>query len=1596
MRSRLSALFGALILAICLSINVSYAMSPPPAEPAEPVKPEIINPKYDAATKKITFKVKPNGHSKIEVYYEDTKKITLTHLGDELKECTITNISPAGINSLYGNSLSIIRNNPANPKEVTIAWTNPEEFREIYLKTVPGIGEEVIESEKYKVNICQLIKNVTAIHEDLTLKEIEKDIGINKNSCKTTIDNLKWNDGIRVQFKYPGGTFNTSPVLSKSNVNDVIYTTHVVNDGYLSTIQVSEGRQIPIDVKINDIHDSAWLTPLIDEVIILKGKGQTELVDASQFSSDYGFNGLVISYTGIEGYIGEKISSVDTALGIDENDFGNGVVILKYKYKKVREDIPAAEGKIKINIKSVNQSPIPYNYQLSETSSWGVYQGNTIINIPWDKITEKCTDRELAEGAKYNLFISRVSNVSSGTISLVPSATTTGKQDVRIDLTDTPLFYGKLDFKYKVSDGENESIDFGVVSINVTKPAQEPLAKDTEVSVQLDEKTKSITLAVENPGNTSYQLDEIKNVRLNGRSLSPSNNTFELTKEVAIGQTGGSIPYVVIKLKDTTSSGLKEGDKITFNYTISYPFGSETRTSTAEVKVSITSADDPNDHEGYLYVHRKPLAFFSPIIKIEAGRVTECTIGSAQEHSYDLDHQFMHSSLYRIEGTGGYSTQTRPYYSWNGLRAWEWGIKTIDGNWTTKVFDVDGVPANSSLTSAKRPGTYDSADKARSEGIRWIQEEVNNKIRLSGNQTIIISLRVRDIDNDNNIGAWSDQTTVTLTSVSMKPVANFRTDNSTYFVPKSGSFNMEIYDQSYDPNGDKLRTWTWTLSDEDGNELQTVTRYSGTDTPASTFASRISSAVRSRSWDKTPKFKITLVVTEDTREALESDPFSFTITVFRNNEQPQVGPGEGTDPGIDTPPDIPPGGGDDPDPDPDPRPSSNPKNNPTWNNKIKNNNAYLFEEDLLKDGVKGDTKGTASSPYLGKPLWSRFFRIIDDQPTNTADVMWTFTGNAVKQRMLWSDMNAILYQKVYNKIPGLYSSGYPIPAFDNTVTDQGFKPGAYKIVAAITDHPTGAEYAEGSSKTSYYETHGDQKPYHMYVVPSLEIQTTIEVNDWKLSWDGNNYVNTSGSYDCNTYSSVDNSLDNYYNKITNSSVSSSQRYFNTNWNWTRITDNATLTEAGVEIEDVVPTLGDPIKIKSKTNKYVTNLYAQLPCAILHPDDANEHIDGRPITTINGRTYEILEMENKGLDVTGDYINWETEFILEDIADPRNEDYGYDLTMLMIRMYGVTNYGSETSYFITRDKTVPVPLWVLPVKLYDFRITEITDPNLSDKFNAYLSGLIAKGEQLDNEEITNGVLVHHLALDSRAMAGNTETPEMTKGYSFYFEVNSKGMKKPTDQVKIIPRIYQMVDDGANLTIGKQLIGYVPGQTGKYEPYMSTDPLNFTPSQYIKDTYGLYYEGAKKHSLNDHNMIVIGTDLRVGEDQTEQIWYGRYGIPSDAKFFAYDETNLTSETEWNGKILVTFELSAYKKNQARYNYIEKKQWWKEREKFDDAEDWKATYASWDLWDGTNKGYLNISATKTNRYNPVGRWQGAVIVYNTSKSLKDDYTSNPIWRE
>jgi len=79
----------------------------------------------------------------------------------------------------------------------------------------------------------------------------------------------------------------------------------------------------------------------------------------------------------------------------------------------------------------------------------------------------------------------------------------------------------------------------------------------------------------------------------------------------------------------------------------------------------------------------------------------------------------------------------------------------------------------------------------------------------------LVKLRVRDMDGPDNLGVWSDEKIVLITSNPQPPIAQFSITPTTLPIEE----NLTINDSSYDPNGDNIVEKRWVLTKlSGGNE----------------------------------------------------------------------------------------------------------------------------------------------------------------------------------------------------------------------------------------------------------------------------------------------------------------------------------------------------------------------------------------------------------------------------------------------------------------------------------------------------------------------------------------------------------------------------------------------------------------------------------------------------------------------------------------------------------------------------------------------------------------------------------------------------------
>lgn len=266
----------------------------------------------------------------------------------------------------------------------------------------------------------------------------------------------------------------------------------------------------------------------------------------------------------------------------------------------------------------------------------------------------------------------------------------------------------------------------------------------------------------------------------------------------------------------------------------------------------------------------------------------------------------------------------------------------------------------------------------------------------------------------------------------------------------------------------------------------------------------------------------------------------------------------------------------------------------------------------------------------------------------------------------------------------------------------------------------------------------------------------------------------------------------------------------------------------------------------------------------------------------------------------------------------------------------TNYGSDTGA-ITRTKKATKSMNVLAIKLFDFRVTAISDPSV----------------EYDGAE----VYVKDLAFDKTNTTSNTL---MKKGYAFYFELNSMGLKGANDSVRIKPSFY-----GYNEATGRYDIPldvYYQNDDGEY--VLGTYASSTTAAN---DTFRMYAKGQGGSQLGTMRELNLDDDDRTLDGKSQK-WSGRYGLPNTAVFVKKDAA-LTDNQLYIGDVLIQFSIEAMKNGASKYNYVSRGQWASER--------------------------LNDFGMIANAQKSLYA-DGSVIVIDGTKNAFDNYESLPVWRK
>ena len=350
----------------------------------------------------------------------------------------------------------------------------------------------------------------------------------------------------------------------------------------------------------------------------------------------------------------------------------------------------------------------------------------------------------------------------------------------------------------------------------------------------------------------------------------------------------------------------------------------------------------------------------------------------------------------------------------------------------------------------------------------------------------------------------------------------------------------------------------------------------------------------------------------------------------------------------------------------------------------------------------------------------------------------------------------------------------------------------------------------------------------------------------------------------------------------------------------------------VDTEEQIP-VGDTIEVTFQTNNEVTSAYTLMPDG-----------EGGTVRTAGSIT-SINEDGTK------------TWSVFPVIPDTLEEDDLVDGRGYTFQIEANTTYGSLDGETIMRTKCVDMHMNVLAIKLYNFHITNVTDPAVE-------------------YDTSTSVYVPDLAYDeTNSPAGEL----MKKGYSFYFELSSMGLKGDNDTVRITPNFYTKGTDGRYYAVDV----WYRNSDGEY--VLGTYSADSATT--VKDTFCLYAKGQNGSLLGTMRELILDDDDRVMNGK-EQIWTGRYGLPNTAVFVKKGAA-LSKENLVSGEILITFNLEAMKNGVSKYDYIGRGQWHLER---------------------VNDNGTYINAAKAHYMD------GSIIVIDGDNDATSNYDSLPVWRK
>ncbi|ARC83092.1 hypothetical protein U732_53 [Clostridium argentinense CDC 2741] len=213
----------------------------------------------------------------------------------------------------------------------------------------------------------------------------------------------------------------------------------------------------------------------------------------------------------------------------------------------------------------------------------------------------------------------------------------------------------------------------------------------------------------------------------------------------------------------------------------------------------------------------------------------------------------------------------------------------------------------------------------------------------------------------------------------------------------------------------------------------------------------------------------------------------------------------------------------------------------------------------------------------------------------------------------------------------------------------------------------------------------------------------------------------------------------------------------------------------------------------------------------------------------------------------------------------------------------------------------------PIKLRDFRITDIRDPLWDSVF--------WKDSKL-TEPTYKSYGVKELPIDENSHP-TLKNAIPKKGYSFYFDITSEYLYRDKDRIEIIPTYYYF--DGTNripvdcyYNLDNNPFILVGSSMDRVTLSMNTLKYGSVPIGYLPKltlTKGVRIPKGREWLGDDGWKHKYPADVQY-RDGKEQYWYGKYFIPATSVFVKQGDVPRPENILKDKKIIVNFQIVAYK--------------------------------------------------------------------------------------